>query len=226
MGAATARRIMERNCETVLAGDIPELDPYLCNAIDVLDETLATGGRVCLEGTQGTALSLYHGNYPHVTSRDTTASGCIAESGIPPSKVRRVVMVCRTYPIRVQNPPDGGNSGWMKGEITLKTIAQRSGIPIEELRTTERTSTTDRERRIAEFDWELLRKASMLNAPTDIALTFTDYLTIANRDAKRFEQLHPDTIRYVHEVEQVSGAQVSLISTGFNYRSVIDRRSW
>lgn len=225
VGVATARRIVERSPKTKLAKDIPELKPYMCNALDVLNETFALNGRVCLEGTQGTGLSLYHGKYPYVTSRDTTASGCLAEAGIPPSKIRKVVMVCRTYPIRVQNPKEG-TSGPMSQEISLEVIANRSGIPFEELEKTERTSTTNRERRISEFDWDLLRRASMLNAPTDIALTFTDYLTIENRAAKRFEQLHRDTINFIQEVERVSRARVSLIATGFNQRSIIDRRSW
>ena len=225
-GAALSRRILGRNSEDIrLARDIPELFPYMCSALEVIRETLARNGRICLEGTQGTGLSLYHGHYPYVTSRDTTASGCLAEAGIPPGKVRRVIMVCRTYPIRVQNP-EGGTSGPMSQEITLEDIAERSGIELDELERKERTSTTDRERRIGEFDWELLRKASLLNRPTDIALTFTDYLTIANRRAIRFEQLHPDTINFIEEIERVSGARVSLIGTGFNHRSIIDRRGW
>lgn len=114
----------------------------------------------------------------------------------------------------------------MSQEITLKEISERSGILLEELEKTERTSTTNRERRIGEFDWDLLRNASLLNRPTDIALTFTDYLTVDNRAAKRFEQLHSDTINFIEEIEQVSDARVSLIGTGFNLRSIIDRRLW
>jgi hypothetical protein len=44
-----------------------------------------------------------------------------------------------------------------------------------------------RTRRVGEFDWVLLRKAASLNAPTDIALTFADYLNVKNRKARRFE---------------------------------------
>ena len=225
-GAALSRRILGRNSDdTQLAKDVPELAPYICSAVEVIREALAGNGRICLEGTQGTGLSLYHGHYPYVTSRDTTVSGCLAEAGIPPGNVRRVVMVCRTYPIRVQSP-EGGTSGPMSQEISLEVIAERSGIEFEELERTERTSTTDRERRIGEFDWALLRRASQLNRPTDIALTFTDYLTIKNRAAMRFEQLQPDTINLIEEIERVSGARVSLIGTGFNPRSIIDRRRW
>ena len=77
----------------------------------------------------------------------------------------------------------------MQSERSWQTISERSGIPLEELLKAERTTTTNRERRVAEFDWTLLRKAASLNGPTDIALTFADYITIRNRNARRFEQL-------------------------------------
>lgn len=222
-GAAAADRVMR--VPPPLARDIPELRHYLRRASDVLDEAYARRDRIFLEGTQGTALSLYHGPYPHVTSRDTTVAGCMAEAGIPPGRVRRVVMVCRTYPIRVQNPP-GGTSGYMGTELSWKEISRRSGIPYKELLRAEKTSTTGRRRRVAEFDWQLLHRAASLNRPTDIALTFADYLSIQNREARRFEQLTPDTIRFMEEVETTAGAPVSLVSTRFHRRGIIDRRAW
>jgi adenylosuccinate synthase len=227
VGTAMARRIMGRfdSHSPLLARDIPELQPYLCSIADILDEAYSNGNRILLEGTQGTGLSLYHGFYPHVTSRDTTVTGCLAEVGIAWNKVRRVIMVCRTYPIRVQNPPNG-TSGHMSQEINWSEISRRSTISRDALLKSEITSTTHKQRRVGEFDWGLLRKSAILNGPTDIALTFTDYLSEKNRHAKRFDQLHQDTINFIQEIEQVTGAHVSLISTGFNYRSIIDRRRW
>ena len=66
----------------------------------------------------------------------------------------------------------------------------------------------------------------MLNGPTDIALTFADYIDATNRDARRFEQLSERTIQFLEEVENVTGAQVSLVSTRFGFRNIIDRRNW
>jgi adenylosuccinate synthase len=65
-----------------------------------------------------------------------------------------------------------------------------------------------------------------LNGPTDIALTFADYIRVENRNAYRFDQLTPETLRFIEEVERVSGVPVNLISTNFGWRNVIDRRSW
>lgn len=227
VGAATARKVLREIAEPPvrLAKDDIDLRPYICDTREIFEESYARGQRVLLEGTQGTALSLHHGFYPYVTSRDTTVAGCLAEAGISPSRVKHVVMVCRTYPIRVQSPR-GGTSGPMRRQLTLKEIARRSGMSLKELRETERTSTTNRPRRIGEFDWTLLRMASALNSPTDIALTFADYIDVKNQQARRFDQLTPPTINFIEEVERVSSAPVSLIATRFHERSIIDRRIW
>lgn len=223
-GAATARRIMGRRTGTRLAGDVPELRPYLGDAFLVLEQAYLNGQRVLLEGTQGTGLSIYHGDYPYVTSRDTTAGGCLAEAGIPPNWVRRVLMVVRTYPIRVESP-EGGTSGPLN-DIGWAEVSRRSGIPVSELRRHERTSTTDRRRRVGEFDWALLHRASLLNGATDIALTFADYLNKENRRAIRFDKLTRETIQFIDEVGRVAGVPVTMVAVGFNHRSVIDRRAW
>jgi adenylosuccinate synthase len=229
VGAASARRILDRGVNPVqMARDVEKLKPYVRPAHDVIEAACRQGKKVFLEGTQGTALSLYHGSYPHVTSRDTTVAGCLAEAGISPSRIRKIVMVCRTYPIRVQDPDGGGGktSGPMSQEISLQEIEIRSGIALAKLQKTETTSTTKRKRRISEFDWVLLKKSAELNAPTDIALTFVDYISIKNQNARRFEQLTPETLRFIQEIERVAEAPVSLTATRFHHRSIIDRRVW
>ena len=175
VGAALARKIMGRGGKLMpvvrLAKDAPELKPFIRDSQDLLEKAFVRGERVLLEGTQGTTLGLHHGRYPWVTSRETTVAGCLADAGIASTRVRRVVVVCRTYPIRV-----GGPSGRMELEITYKELAARSGLNEEELKATEKTTTTNKQRRFAEFDWEQLRRSTVLNGPTDIALTFVDYL--------------------------------------------------
>lgn len=228
VGLATARRILDRNKslkKMTIAAHHAELKPFVRPARDLLDESFGQGHPVMLEGTQGTGLSLYHGDYPYVTSRDTTVAGCLAEAGISPSRVRKVVMVCRTYPIRVESPT-GGTSGPMSREITWDIVAQRSKIPIAEFKRVEKTSTTKRDRRVGEFDWAQLRRSASLNAPTDIALSFVDYLDVKNREANRVEQFTEESLQFIEEVERVAAAPVSLMSVRFHSRGVIDRRRW
>ncbi len=226
VGAATARRIRERYKSPRLAATFPNLKPFCSyNAQEILEGAFLNGERVLLEGTQGTLLSIYHGDYPHVTSRDTTVSACLSEAGVSPHHVRRIVMVCRTYPIRVGNPP-GGTSGPMSHEIEWAEVERRAGYNPGEIEKAELSSVSRKLRRVAEFDWQLLHKSAFLNGPTDIALTFADYLLKENRKAKRFEQLDTNTINFVQEVEGVAAVPVSLIATGFSNHSVIDRRNW
>jgi adenylosuccinate synthase len=194
-GIATARRLL-RSDNVRLARDVPDLHPYIRPTHEILERAYAARSRIMLEGTQGSGLSLHHGHYPYVTSRDTNVAGCLAESGIAPARVRKVVLIVRSYPIRV-----GGNSGPLTTELTWDEIERRSGLT--GLSDKEHTSKTNRLRRVGEPEWDLLRRAALHNAPTDIALTFAD------------------------EIERVTGARVSLIATGFMpHRGVIDRRQW
>jgi adenylosuccinate synthase len=224
VGNARVQRILDRAWGGNLAKHVPELKPYLGSAHEILDQAFASGRRILLEGTQGTGLSLYHGSYPYVTSCDTTVSGVLSGAGIPPGRVRKTIMVCRTFPIRVGDPDDR-TSGPLPNELDWEDVSKISGISLSELRETERTSTTNRPRRVGRFSWHQLRRAAQLNAPTDIALTFADYLDVRNREAYRLDQLQPATIRFIEEVEAVANAPVTLVSCRFD-RRVIDQRTW
>lgn len=135
-------------------------------------------------------------------------------------------MVCRTYPIRVGKSITGNTSGYMSQETSFDAIAKRSGIDSAELTKNEVGSVSNRPRRVAEFDWAQLRRSMLLNGPTDIVLTFADYFDVNNRKAFRYEQLSAETLRFIEEIEKMSGIPVSMISTAFNERNIIDRRMW
>lgn len=231
VGWATARRIL-RGADPKMprvrtARDIGDLKPYLCCVTDVLEDAYSRGLRIMVEGTQGTGLSLYHGSYPHVTSRDTGVAGTLSEAGVAPHRLRRCILVCRTYPIRVESPSENNSSGPMSIELSWAAVERRAEVRPGKLRSSERTSTTDKLRRVGEFEWDLLRRSALLNGPTDVALTFVDYLGKQNRDARRFDQLSQDALLFIEEVERVAGAQVSLVSTGFDKRpAIVDRRTW
>jgi len=228
VGAATARNILDRlrNESGLKAKQSHALKPYIGSAHESMERLHSSGKKILLEGTQGTLLSLHHGLFPHVTSRDTTVSGCLAETGIGPHRVRKIIMVARRYPIRVKNPTDGTSGPFHSKELTMEEISERSGYPLDDLKKIEMTSTTKKQRRIAEFSWHYFRRACELNTPTDIAFTFADYISYMNQQARRFEQLTEETARFVQEMERCAGVSVSLIATRFSYRSIIDRRNW
>jgi adenylosuccinate synthase len=239
VGVATARKALRTGsvhlgASVRQARDCDELKIFIRSVGVELEKAYARGQRIMLEGTQGTDLSLHHAAYslsepyyPNVTSRETSASGCLADAGIPPLRVRRVVMVTRTYPIRV-----GGNSGPMGREIDFETVSARSGLPVSEIAGTEVGTVSGKTRRIAEFNWEQIRRSAVINGATDVALTFADYLTSENQKARRFEELSIDTQAFISRLEMIANAPVSLISTRFvrndvfDRRCIIDRRSW
>lgn len=225
-GAAAARRILGRGGavqpKVRLARDVPSLRSFVGDTATELDAAFAGGRRVLLEGTQGTMLSLFHGYYPWVTSRDTTAAGCLSEAGIAPTRVDRVIMVLRTYPIRVGNAPSS-TSGPMGSEIDWRTVAARSGNLEDSLLRSERGSVSGTLRRVAEFDWAALRRASELNGATDIALTFADYLCVADSEATHFDQLSVPTRNFVTQVEQTAGVPVTFVSASATAGSLLRR---
>lgn len=137
------------------------------NTPRMLAELQDKGCNILIEGTQGSALSLLHSYWPYCTSIDTNAAGIISEVGIAPSRVTDVLLVCRTYPIRV-----AGNSGPMQGEIDWDILSAMTGGHVH----AERTTVTKKIRRVARWDDNLFRQSCILNAPTGIALTFADYV--------------------------------------------------
>ena len=94
-----------------------------------------------LEGAQGTSLSLHHGCYPHVTSRKTAASGRMADAGVAPGIVRRVVMVTRTRPLRAESPRDKTLGSWPStarhGLVSATALLDRCRTGPEERRAIE-----------------------------------------------------------------------------------------
>lgn len=150
------------------------------NTPKLLADLQDQGKNILIEGTQGSGLSLLHSHWPYCTSIDTNAAGIISEVGIAPSRVTDVLMVVRTFPIRV-----AGNSGPMTNEITWHELNERLQCTV----VAERTTVTKKIRRIAEWDQDLFEQSLLLNAPTSIALTFADYIDPAIKNVNLIEEV-------------------------------------
>ncbi len=177
----------------------------------------AAGDRIMLEGTQGFGLSLTHGQWPYVTSNDTNAAQLAADAGVPPQRITGVLLVARTYPIRV-----AGNSGPLHDETDWKTISKHVGQPVQE-----RTTVTGKVRRVGAWDEELMARACVVNEPTGICLTFIDYLSPNDIWKTEFSHLTDKSRSFVDYVERRFEAPVVLIGTGFSPKegwTCIDRR--
>lgn len=208
VGSATARRIM-RGADVRLASQDPRFEGRCRKVSSIVALAVDEGKRVCLEGTQGSGLSLYHGPYPYCTSRDTNVSGLLAEVGCAPSVVRDTWMVVRSYPIRV-----AGNSGPMYKELTWEAMAIRLVLDPEPMKIRELTSTTKRQRRVGQFDWDQFEQAVRVNRPTKLFLTFADYIDRAAEGITEFTKL-PESVRhFIGDLERRGRAPVMGVSTG------------
>jgi len=192
-----------------LAKDIPELQPYLTNVAAELNNTIDAGKKVLLEGTQGLMLSLFHGTYPYVTGRDTSASAICSEAGVGPTKVDNVLVVFKAFVTRVGTGP-------LPGELTKEEALKRGWF--------ETAAGTGRDRRSAPFNFELARKAVMVNGATQAALTKLDILYPECKGAKTYDELPMEAKQFIKEIEKQTEIPVVLIGTGPDALDIIDRR--
>jgi len=192
-----------------LAEEVEELKEYLTDVPLELNRILDENGKVILEGTQGTFLSLIHGTYPYVTSRDTTASAICSEAGIGPKKVDEILLVFKAFVTRVGKGP-------LEGEIDREEAIKRGWL--------EKATVTGRERRAAPFNFNLASRAVMLNTPTQLAITKLDVLCPECTGVKSFGELSLEARKFIREIEEKLKVPVTLIGTGPNVEDVIDRR--
>jgi adenylosuccinate synthase len=128
-----------------------------------ISAALKAGGRVLLEGAQGTALDLDHGTYPFVTSSNTTAAAAATGTGIGPTAIDAVIGVVKAYTTRVG---EGPLPSAMVPEMD-EHVRKLGG---------EFGATTGRPRRCGWFDSVLTRYAAQVNGLTGIAVTKLDVL--------------------------------------------------
>lgn len=189
-GAALARRI-SRDGTTKLAKEDDRLKAYVRPVVPYMRDLLTKGERVIIEGTQGFGLSTFHSPYyPFTTSRDTSAAAFVSEAGLSPLDVDDVVLVIRTYPIRV-----GGNSGPLQNEIAWKDLSEELNC---DKKLSELSSVTKTERRIGRFDPAIVIQSIIYNNPSRIILNHVDYVS---REVSEHD-LGQEALSFICEVEK------------------------
>jgi adenylosuccinate synthase len=140
------------------------LRPMVADTTLVLGDALDARKTVLLEGGQATLLDVDHGTYPFVTSSNPTAGGACTGSGIPPTRIDRVIAVVKAYATRVGSGPFPTELLDDDGE-KLRTDGAEFG------------TTTGRPRRCGWYDAVVARYAARVNGVTDFVLTKLDVLT-------------------------------------------------
>lgn len=200
-GAAVIARI-ERKGVRLLAKEYPELNT--CDTKKILRNACNAGKRIIAEGTQGFGLSLLHAkDYPYVTSRDTSAAAILSECGLSPFDVENIVMVIRSFPIRVS-----GESGALPNEINWDILRKELGRA-EEM--TEYTSCTNRIRRVARFDADVVVRSIICNKPNVIVMNHLDYV---DNNVHNLTMISAQCEKFISAVETQIGQRITWFGTG------------
>lgn len=146
-----------------------EIDDYITDTSAYLNQAIADGKSVLMEGAQGTLLDVDHGTYPYVTSSNPTSGGACTGAGVPPNKITEVLGIVKAYTTRVGLGPFPTE---LTGEIgeKLRQLGAEFG------------ATTGRPRRCGWFDAFMLKYSTMINGINRVAITKLDVL-------KGFEKL-------------------------------------
>ncbi|MDH3276582.1 MAG: adenylosuccinate synthetase [Nitrosopumilus sp.] len=192
-----------------MAKEVKSLASLIVDVPAEVNSALASNENVLVEGTQGTFLSLWHGTYPFVTSKDVTASGICADVGLGPKNVDEVIVVFKSYVTRVGTGP-------LTNELSVDE-AETKGW-------SEFGTVTGRQRRAAEFDFDLARRAVMLNSATQISITKLDIIFPDCAGKTSYEEIPAEAKSFIKNIEEKLNTPVTIIGTGPNINDVIDRR--
>ena len=138
------------------------LRPHITNTIPVINNAIKAGKTILFEGAQGAMLDIDFGTYPYVTSSNTSAGGCCTGSGVAPTRIDKIIGVCKAYTTRVGEGPfvteDAEISDYLHG------LGREFG------------ATTGRPRRCGWTDGVVLRFSAMFNGFDEMAMTNLDGL--------------------------------------------------
>ncbi len=167
-----------------------KIRPYVGSGSYALNDAMARGQAILVEGAQATLLDIVHGTRPYVTSSNCTAGGAAANLGIDLRKFR-VIAVVKAYPTRVgegEFPTELGNYEDAKKEKKgeMLTAAEKKKAIDGDLALlgkwirqdgNEFGATTGRPRRTGFPDFVALRYSSMINGVDELAITKIDVLS-------------------------------------------------
>lgn len=204
LGQAVKERIERRDIK--FAKDEPLLKDYIQEVPELLNKCLDKGGNILLEGTQGIKLSLLHGEYPFVTSRDTTASTFLGEAGLGPKSVRDVYVVFKPYVTRVGPGP------------LEKELTDEKELEIYHTKGHEIGTVSKRLRRVGEFENHAAARALMINGCTKIAITHIDMFP-GNDRVQNVKDFTPQAQEFLAQLRALSAQiyphpKIAIISTG------------
>ncbi|HEX7661919.1 MAG TPA: adenylosuccinate synthase [Pseudonocardiaceae bacterium] len=209
----------------------------------LLNKALERGETLLLEGSQGTMLDVDHGTYPFVTSSNPTAGGACAGAGIGPGRITAVMGILKAYTTRVGSGPfptelrdevgerlrkTGGEFGVTTGRarrtgwfdaVVARYAARVNGITDFFLTKLDVLSGFDRVPICVAYEVDGKRVDDMPMTQTDVHHAVPVYEEMPGwfedlSACRDFDELPANAKAYVHRLEELAGARVSVIGVG------------
>ncbi len=235
---------------------IDEFRKYVADTSFILNKALDNGEKILFEGAQGNMLDVDFGTYPYVTSSNPSSGGVCTGTGVPPTKINKVLGITKAYTTRVGSGPFPTELNNKIGKY-LRNVGKEYG------------TTTGRPRRCGWLDLVVVKHSIMINGINSIALTKLDVLKDLDKikvcvaykyngktietfpydrdvikkitpvyktfkgwkvdisDIKSYDDLPLEAKKYIEFIEQETGIPVSIISTGANrVRTIIKSKKY
>lgn len=171
VGEALARKIRRDPYATV--GFHADLCPYL--GVINLRRLCGDGGTTLMEVPQGMDLSINSClDYPHCTSREIGVAQALSDLTVHPDFLGNVLVCLRTFPIRVGNLGENNSGACYPDQV--ETTWDKLGLAPE------RTTVTNRERRVFTWSWMQYSKMLDLYRPDVIFVNFMNYLKSMDKE--------------------------------------------
>ena len=228
------------------------LGPLVTDVSRYLDEAMKSGRRVLFEGAQGTMLDVDHGTYPFVSSSNGTIGGVCTGLGVGPRSIDGVLGIVKAYTTRVGEGPlptelhgnfgdalresgqeYGASTGRPRRVGWFDSVVARYAARVNGLDTLALTKLD-----VLDGLDELLvctgyrcQNRQLTDFPTDSSMLTSlepEYETLPGwteptAGVTNFSGLPQEARRYVARLEELSGAPISIVSTGSDRNDTIIR---
>lgn len=206
-GAALAAKTLRRN--NAIVAQCPELKEFIVGNSVYLD-AIDQARFVQIESAQGFELGVNSGfSYPYCTCRDITPQQVMADVLWPHKWPPAIVMVMRTFPIRVGDQFDAagvkiGTSGPVypdQHELNWESMGLEQ----------ETTTVTGKIRRVFTWSWMNAEYAARIWQPDFLFLNFMNYL---DRSATSAQDMNESARAFVAEVNKRMNSTVRWLGFG------------
>jgi len=229
--------------------------PLLVDAATTINAAADRGETILCEGAQGCMLDIDFGTYPFVTSSNPTPGGACTGLGLSPLRINTVLGIVKAYTTRVGEGPFPTELHGDEGEALRRLGAEygaTTGRPRRcgwfDAPAVRRSIQLSGARRMAVMKLDVLDTIPSLKIcvayrykgqeiqllPLDLGTSDTPAEPVyeehpgwlaSTRECRTFEELPAEARSYLRRLEEISGAEIAIVSTGPDRRSTIVRHA-